>query len=207
MATKKQLKKNNKEEPIVNFLYELGTLRKIMRAHRQVFLSDDSSDNIASHSYRVTMISWFLAKAEGADLYKTVMMSLLHDIGEVRTNDHNWIHKRYLKIFDEQIIDEQLNPLPYPDLKNILTEYEKRESLEAVLAKEADVLDQIFLLREYEWSGHKEATIWLYGKGKATVNAQLQKLKTKTGRLMGEQIYKTNPSDWWNDIWTSKNRK
>lgn len=205
MKNKKDTNKN--QDKIANFLYEIGTMRKLMRIHRQVLLTDDMSDSIASHSYRVTMISWFLAKEEGADPYKTVMMSLLHDVAEVRSNDHNWIHKKYVKIYEDEITNEQLGSLPYSDLKDFIDEYEKRESKEAILAKEADVLDQILLLREYAWSGNKEANVWLYSKGKAKVNAQLEKLKTKTGKKLGESIYKVGPSDWWNNIWTSKNRK
>jgi len=177
-----------------------------MRMHRQVLLTDDMSDSIASHSYRVAMIGWFLAKEEGADLYKTVMMCLLHDVAEVRSGDHNWVHKRYIKVFEDEISDEQLGTLPYPDLRDIVSEYEERKSKEAILAKEADLLDQILLLREYDWSGNKEATIWLYGKGGPKVNAQLEKLQTKTGRLLGKAMYDVNPSDWWNTLWTSKNR-
>ena len=37
-------------------------------------------------------------------------------------------------------------------------EYDERESLEAHLAKDADLLDQILLLREYEWVGNNEAS-------------------------------------------------
>ena len=191
----------------MNFLYEIGTMRKLMRMHRQVLLTDDMSDSIASHSYRVAIISWFLAKEEGADPYKTVMMSLVHDVAEVRSNDHNWIHKKYIKVFEEEINEEQLGILPYPDLKDFISEYEKRESLEAILAKEADVLDQILLLREYEWSGNKEASIWLHGKGGLTANRQLNKLKTATGKRLGKAVYEVNPSDWWNKVYTSTNRK
>ena len=198
---------NPHDNRIVNFLYEIGTMRKLMRMHRQVLLTDDMSDSIASHSYRVAIISWFLAKEEGADPYKTVMMSLLHDMAEVRSNDHNWIHKKYIKIFEHEINEDQLGTLPYPDLKDFITEYDRRESIEAVIAKEADLLDQILLLREYEWTGNKEAHIWLYGKGGAKVNAQLEKLKTKTGKNLGAMMYKVDPSDWWNTLWTSQNRK
>lgn len=199
------MKTNQKK--IVNFLYEIGTMRKLLRMHRQTLLTDDMSDNIASHSYRVAIIGWFLAKEEGADPYKTVMMCLLHDMGEIRSNDHNWIHKKYVKIFEEEINTEQLGSLPHTELFDIAHEYEKRESKESILAKEADLLDQILLLREYEWVGNKEAHIWLYGKGKDKKNAQLQKLKTETGKRFGKMMYTVNPSDWWNDLWTSKNRK
>lgn len=205
----KQNKKdtNKDQDKIANFLYEIGTMRKLMRIHRQVLLTDDMSDSIASHSYRVTMISWFLAKEEGADPYKTVMMSLLHDVAEVRSNDHNWIHKKYVKVYENEITDEQLGSLPYSDLKDFISEYEMRESKEAILAKEADILDQILLLREYAWSGNKEANLWLYGKENKKVKVQLDKLKTKTGKKLGESIYNVGPSDWWKSIWTSKNRK
>jgi len=197
---------NKKQERIANFLYEIGTMRKLMRIHRQTLLTDDMSDSIASHSYRVAIISWFLAKEEKADPYKTVMMSLLHDMGEVRTNDHNWIHKRYVKIFGDEIIYEQLGTLPFQDLKDMSYEYEKRKTKEAILVKEADLIDQILLLKEYDWTGNKEASVWLHGKGRNKGNAQLKKLKTKIGKGLGKAIYNVNPSDWWNDLWTSKNR-
>lgn len=205
MKSKKPLKSKSQDR-IVNFLYEIGTMRKLMRMHRQVLLTDDMSDSIASHSYRVAIIGWFLAKEEGADPYKTVMMSLLHDMSEVRSNDHNWVHKKYVKIFESEIEADQLGNLPYPDLKDFVGEYQKRTSKESILAKDADLLDQILLLREYEWSGNKEAHIWLYGKGSAKINAQLEKLKTSTAKKFGKAIYEVNPSDWWNNLWTSNNR-
>src|SRR3989344_2952365 len=199
--------KKDNQKRIANFLYEIGTMRKLMRIHRQVFLSDDMSDSIAAHSYRVAMIAWFLDKEEKADPYKTVMMGLLHDMGEVRSNDHNWIHKKYVKIFDQEINEEQLGTLPYSDLKALIDEYEKRESQESILVKEADTLDQILLLREYAWAGNKEAEVWLHGKpGKEKTNVLLDRLKTQIGKKIGQAIYDVNPSDWWNDLWTSKNR-
>lgn len=197
---------NKDKEKIVNFLYEVGTMRKLTRIHRQALLSDDSSDNIASHSYRVAIISWFLAKEEGVDPYKTVMMSLLHDVAEARSNDHNWIHKKYIKIFEDEIHREQMASLPHPDFFDFISEYSKRESREAILAKEADLLDQILLLREYDWVGNKEAHIWLYGNGEKEVEVQLDKFKTVTGRKFCELIYKVAPSEWWKNIWTSNNR-
>ena len=51
-------------ELITNFLYEIGTLRKIPRMHRQQFLTNDDSDNIATHSFRVAWIGRFIAILE-----------------------------------------------------------------------------------------------------------------------------------------------
>jgi putative hydrolase of HD superfamily len=200
----RELSSNNKK--IVNFLYEVGTMRKLMRIHRQALLTDDHSDNISSHSYRVSIIGWFLAKQEKADPYKTVMMCLLHDTAETRSNDHNWIHKKYTKIFEEEIINDQYNDMPFPELKEFISEYSKRESKESIVAKDSDLLDQILLLREYEMIGNKEAKVWLYGKGKNKSNEQLNKLRTESAKKLGKSIYETEPSEWWENIWTPKNR-
>lgn len=196
------------EERYADYLYEVGTMRKIMRMHRQTLLTDDLSDNIATHSFRVTHIGWILAKREGVDPYKVVMMCLLHDMGEGRSNDHNWVHKRYVKVYDEEIIKEQFGALPDPELGELAAEYEARESKEAIVAKDADLLDQVLLLREYEWQGNREAAIWLRGKqGEVSDhNAQLKKLKTASAKELGKAILARAPSDWWNELWTSSNR-
>lgn len=118
-------------------------MKKISRAHQQILLSQDLSDNIATHSFRVVLISWFLAKMEKADSYKTVMMALLHDIKEIRSGDHNYLHKKYVKIFEDEISKDQLGNLPFNELYDINLEFEERKTKEAIIAKDADLLDQI----------------------------------------------------------------
>jgi len=197
----------NASKRIVNFLFEIGTMKKLPRIHQQMLLTQDLSDNIAAHSYRVTFIAWFLAKMEGSDPYKTIMMALLHDTGEVRSADHNYVHKKYVKIFNEEVMKDQLGDLPFDDLFEIQKEYEKRESKEAVIAKDADLLDQMLLLKEYIHQGSKEAEIWLHGKGKKDkVNIQYKSLKTKSAKKLGKQILESRVSEWWDNIWTPKNR-
>lgn len=191
---------------IANFLFEIGTMRKLSRMHRQTLLTDDDSDTIASHSYRVALIAWILAQEEKADPYKTVMMALLHDVAEARTGDHNWVHKRYVKVFEDEVHQDQFSSLPFPELKQLIDEYVQRESKESIIAKNADLLDQVLLLREYEWQGNKEASIWLHGKGKEKGNAQLKKLTLESAKKLDRAIYTTSPSEWWDDIWTNKNR-
>ena len=191
---------------MAGFFFEVGTMRKLMRMHRQMLLTDDMSDSIASHSYRVSMIGWYMAKKEKVDLYKTVMMCLLHDMAEARTGDHNWVHKRYVKIYEDEIHKEQFGTLPFGDFKELIDEYKERKSREAIIAKDADMLDQFLLLREYEWQGNKEASLWLYDGKNKDGKKRLARLKTKTAKKLGEAIYKENPSDWWTNLWTSKNR-
>ncbi len=188
-------------ERLADFLFETGTMRRLPRMHRQTLLIDDTSDTIASHSYRVALIGWHLAKLEEADPYKVVMMCLLHDMGEIRSNDHNWVHKRYVKIYEEEITKDQLGSLPFTDLYTFATEYMARETVEAKLAKEADILDQILLLREYEWQGSQEAKSWLETKSK-----DIARLQSEGAKALGHALLERSPSDWWQDIWTNQNR-
>jgi len=200
-------KANNKNKEIVNFLFEVGTMRKLPRMHQQVLLSQDLSDNIATHSYRVSLVAWFLAKLEKADPYKTVMMALLHDTKEVRSGDHNYIHKKYVKIFEEEISKDQLGVLPFTDLFDIDNEFEERKSKEAIIAKDADLLDQMLLLKEYSHQGNHEAEIWLSGKGNANkTNTHYFNLKTDSAKKLGKEILDGKVSEWWENVWTSKNR-
>jgi len=204
---KKINKSSNKK--IADFLFELGTMRKLPRMHRQTLLTDDMSDNIATHSYRVAMIGWFLAKMEKVDPYKVVMMCMSHDMGEIRSGDHNWIHKKYVKVFEDEIRKDQLESLPFPELSEIANEYQERKSKESIIAKDADRLDQILLLKEYVWQGNKEAEIWLKvkpGPYNEVGNRQFKELQTDAGRQIGKAIFEESPSEWWNNVWTNKNR-
>lgn len=196
--------KSSRLKKAASFLYEVGTMRKIARAHRQTLLTDDLSDNIASHSYRVTWIGWILSQAEKADSKKVLLMCLSHDISEIRSNDQNWVHKKYVKVFEDEILEDQTKDLPI-ELNEILKEYKERKTKEAIVAKDADLIDQILLLKEYSWQGNHEAADWL-GKNKGRGNMQYKLIKTKSGKKLANEILKQKPSDWWSNHWTEKRR-
>jgi len=187
------------------FFFEIGNLRKVIRAHQQTLLSFDLSDTIASHSFRVVFIGYFLAKEIGADVDRVVKMCLLHDLEETRSSDHNWVHKRYVKVFEDEIRRDQLKNLPNSEeLIELSKEYNERKTLESKIAKDADLLDEVFLLREYAWQGNKEAKDWL--KGIHTVNQQEKMMSTKLAREVAVEAKKQAPSFWWENLWTAKRR-
>lgn len=194
---------NKKLQKLTHLFYELGTLRKIARSHRQALLTNDLSDNISSHSYRVTTIGWFLAKLEKADPYKVVMMCLFHDAGEARTGDQNWVNKKYVKTYENEVVKDQLSGIPLAgELLKITADYEKRDTLEAKLAKDADLLDQVLLLKEYTWQGNREAADWLKD------NEQIKRLFSKSAKQIAKEILSQKPSDWWSHSgWTADRRK
>ncbi len=182
-------------------------MRKIARMHRQALLTDDMSDNIATHSFRAAVIGFFLAKMEGADPAKVMMMCLLHDMAESRTNDHNWIHKRYVVEDEGKVVAEQLGSLPFPEFAGLAQEYRDRESRESIVAKDADVLDQVLLLREYVWQGNREAQMWLDGKREQRPYNYLKYLKTESALALGRAIYDEEPSSWWRTLYQQEKRQ
>ena len=138
-----------KIERLTGLLYEIGTLRKVPRAHQQTLLFQDLSDNIASHSYRTAIIGYFMAVYLEADSSRVVKMCLIHDLEESRTGDQNWLHKKYIKSFEDEVRKDQLAGFDKIDeLKELSREYDLRETLEAKITKDADYLDELFLLRE-----------------------------------------------------------
>lgn len=198
----KQIKK------LVSFFFEMGTLRKILRMHQQFFLTTDPSDNISSHSFRTAIIGYFLAKELKADTDKVVKMCLLHDIEETRCGDQNWVHKRYVKVFEEEIREEQLKDLPNSkELLKLSKEYHERKTLEAKIAKDADILDELLLTKEYELQGNKEAEGWLKGLHTKGENEYLKMISVKLAKEIAKEILKQNPSTWWDNLWTANRRK
>ena len=197
--------KTKKTEPdlkkLASFFFEVGTLRKTARSHRQTLLTDDLSDNISSHSYRATVIGYFLARLAKADAGKVVQMCLFHDVSESRSGDQNWIHKRYIKVFEDEINRDQFDRLPFgKDILVLGREYQERKSLEAKLAKDADLLDQILLLKEYAHIGNLEAEEWLKN------NAQEKMLQTSFAKKLAKKISLQSPNEWWFSSWTPKRR-
>jgi putative hydrolase of HD superfamily len=202
--------RKNEIKNLTSFFFEVGNLRKVIRAHQQTLLSFDLSDTIASHSYRVALIGYFLAKELRANTDKVVKMCLLHDLEETRSSDHNWVHKRYVKVFEDEIRYDQLKNLPNSqELIKFSKEYQERKTLEAKIAKDADLLDEIFLLREYAWQGNKEAQQWLKGKRdprNKKMTSHEKMLSTKLAKEIAKEAKRQSPSKWWENLWTPKNR-
>lgn len=185
---------------IVDFFFEIGSLKKIARAHRQSFLTDDLSDNISSHSHRVSVIGYFLAKSEGANIEKILTMCVFHDVGEARSGDQTWVHKKYVKVFEDEILKDQLTDITKDNkLLKTMSEYADRESAESKIAKDADKLDQYLLVKEYIMRGNKEAENWIKRKSPDDLYCQ-------TAKDLFLQILETDPADWWKSLYTEKRR-
>jgi len=173
-------------DKIINFLFEIASLRRLTRSHRQF---TNVSDNISDHSFRVAVIGMMLAGLEKVDLNKVMKMTLFHDVLEARTGDANLINKQYIDLHEEQAREDQMEELPIgQEILELLKEYEKRESREAIVAKDADLIDQMVLQQEYFYKDKENNQVWQGFTEK--------KLKTKSAKELAKKIRESNPVEW-----------
>lgn len=187
-----------------NFLFEMWMLAKQQRTWYAFLWTGTQS--IAEHINRVCYVWYVLAKMEGnVDPAKVVMMCLFHDMAESRSLDLNYTSQSYVSVDEARIIEDQVDWLSYwDDIKHIVEEYEKRESQESILAKEADNIELLLFVKEQEDLGNPQATIRLE-------NA-IKRVKTEVGKKLVDEILQTKSHDWrlqvavnvWNkkhDLW------
>ncbi len=176
----------------INFLYEIGTLKRVERAWQQVITTKVS--NVAEHIFRVVMIAWIIAKEEKADVDKVLKIALIHDMAESRTGDIAFMHRDYVKR-DEDLAEEHIfkETSLQKDAKELLLEYSKRESLEAKIVKDADNIDVDLELKELALV-KDETAIRMAKEHRPVVRSK--KLYTKTAKKMWDEIQKIDPNDW-----------
>jgi len=174
---------------IVNFLFEIGILKKTPRSGYQ-FLGT-GNESVAEHSFRVTVIAYLLAKNEPkADMQKVVLMSLFHDFHEARTGDHNYVNKRYVTVNENKAVNDLARKLSFgQEIVSLIDEFNSRETLEAQLSQDADQLDFILELKRQQDLGNISATEWLKYSAK--------RLITDFAKTLADEIFTTDSSDWW----------
>lgn len=173
---------------LADFVFELGMLRKTPRTGYQ-FLGS-GAENVAEHSFRTAMIGYILAHRAGADVCRTVMMCLFHDVHEARIGDFNYVNRIYNTSKPELALHHALEGTGLQDDGvSLWHELEGGQTQEALLAQDADQLDFIANLKEEKDLGNPYAEKWL---GHAVL-----RLKTDTARELAEAILATDQADWW----------
>lgn len=175
----------------IQFLYEIGSLRFIDRQWKR-FLNADFA-NLAEHHLRVMWLAIIIAKYEKADIDKVLKMALVHDIAESRTGDVDYLARQYVKREEELGLKDMLHKTAIEkEFLHLYEEYEKRESLEAKVVKDADTLDVDMELSEQEARGFKLKQVW---RGQRQ-HVKKTQLFTATARKIGRQLETSSPHDW-----------
>lgn len=184
------------EKDIAKFLYEMGQLKRVKRSGWWIAGVKDP-ESVAEHSFRTAAIAYLLAHLEGADTGKAVLMALFHDLPEARTNDAHRIVRRYVdwRGVDKKAIGEQSKRLPDELAKQVILlfgEFEKEDSFEAKVVRDADLLECIVQAREYQALGFHDVADWIFNARAA--------LKTESAKNIAEACINMEPKEWWQGL-------
>ncbi|HNX90801.1 MAG TPA: HD domain-containing protein [Candidatus Omnitrophota bacterium] len=184
------------EKIILDLLAEAGMLKRIKRSGWWM-IGIPFEESVAEHSFRCAMVGYCLAKMEKVDPYKVVMMSLFGDLHEARINDQHKVASRYLntrdaekKAFEGQI--ERLDKNMRSELASMRLDYDKQNTKEALIARDADILECILQAKEYVDLGFSTA--------KKFFRAAPKHLKTKSAKGLYKKLSKWNSNKWWESL-------
>ncbi len=188
---------------LADFLFEAGMLRKTPRTGYQ-FLGT-GAENVAEHSFRTAIIGWVLAHEAGASPERTAMLCLFHDFHEARIGDFNYVNRIYNTTQPRTALEHATEGTGLEQaVLPLWDELEEAESLEALLAQDADQIDLIMNLKQELDLGNAYAGKWM--------ESALQRLRTPEGNELARTIASTDHTDWWfkgpdQSWWERKNGK
>jgi putative hydrolase of HD superfamily len=194
MKKKGVVKLNSNTKNFINFLFETRILKYLPRASLP-YLKSPIQENVAEHSFYVTIIAWILAELEKANKDKIIKMALIHDLAEARGGERNLINKFYSQTLNEPRIIKEISKehnLKNFGIEKLFGEFFEEKTKEAKIAKDADVLGGMLLEKEVLDSGNQKAKRWLA--------VSLSRLKTKSGKDLGKLLIGTDSDAWWLEI-------
>ncbi|OEV13906.1 HD domain-containing protein [Streptomyces nanshensis] len=175
----------------VGYLMEMGALKRQKRSGWWIVGVKDP-ETIAEHSFRTAVIGAVLAMMEQADAARVALLCTFHDTQETRVGDIPWIGRRYLTAAkNEEVTADQVadaHPAVASGIKAVVDEYENGDSLEVLVAHDADKLECMIQGMEYLEQGYRNAQEW--------VDATRAKLKTASAIALAEAAEGMSSAEW-----------
>lgn len=133
-------------EKYIEFIKQAERLKSV---EREAWTSSGRRESTAEHSWRLALLAGLLAPAFEVDLGKTLMMSLIHDLGEIYIGDISAASnpdeaKKHME--EERDVRQALSLLPekqQKELMNLWREYNDNTTAEAKLVKALDKAETI----------------------------------------------------------------
>lgn len=173
---------------MVDFFHEVGMLRHTPRTG-YAFLGT-GKENVAEHSYRVSVMGYVLARMSGVDPARVTYLCLFHDLPEARTGDLNYVNHRYVACRARAALQDCLAGTGLEDdVLPLWDELEAGDSREAVLAHDADQLDLICNLKVELDKGNAFAAEWL--------ESALQRLRSPAAQQVAQAVLRGDHNRWW----------
>ena len=163
----------------------LSVAERLKDAVRHSYTSGGRRESVAEHSWRITLMAYFVSdEFPEADLKKLMKMCLIHDLGEAFTGDIPTFEKSEKDEEKEaSLLDEWVKQLPEPFASEMLTLYremEERQTLEARIYKALDNLEALIQHNESDistWIPLEYDLQMTYGNDKVQFSEYLTRLR------------------------------
>jgi putative hydrolase of HD superfamily len=179
------------EAALARFLFELGQLKHVQRSGWWL-AGIRQAESVAEHSFRAAAIAYVVAAAVGADPSRAALQALFHDASESRLNDLHRLAKRYWGTdgVEAAALAAQSSALPAAvaaALGRLHAERRERRTLEARIAKDADLLECLLQACEYRRLGFPVER-W--------IRSSLRDLKIPFCRRLARAVLREPPESW-----------
>jgi putative hydrolase of HD superfamily len=189
-------KNKNSQLAALDFFAEAGLLKRVKRSGWWV-AGIENPESVAEHSFRCAVIGYYIAHCEDVDPYYVVTMALFNDIHEARINDLHKMGHYYIdfreaekKAFQDQI--EHLEQKARKHLLEMRQAYDQQRSKEAIVARDADILECLLQAKEYLDNGFPVAKTF-FKRAPAF-------LKTKTAQKLWAKMQRWDSHQWWQEV-------
>lgn len=174
---------------ITNLVYEAAVVKRLLRTGWQIL--GDNQEGVGEHSFMTAVIAYFLAKQLQANLETVLVMSIFHDFHEARTGDLDKIAKFYMTR-DQDKANRDIFKGVDDKLLHMLDVYEKRETVEAKIVYEANIIAFLVELKLFVEKGNTHAKEWIDGN--------MKRLRIPQAVALAEDLAKTDSHDWWKSL-------
>ena len=152
---------------------------------RHCYTSGGRHESVAEHSWRITLMAYFLRdEFPEADMDKVIRMCLIHDLGECFTGDIPTFAKTQQdEEREENLLLAWVDSLPEPyraELRVLYGEMAALETLEAKIYKALDNLEAVIQHNESDigtWEEREYALNLTYGDDKVAFSPYLRSLR------------------------------
>lgn len=183
---------------INKYLEVLHTINRLKDTTRHCYTPGGRHESVAEHSWRITMMAFFLRdEFKDVDFDKVIKMCLIHDIGEIFTGDIPSFDKSKAdEAKEESLLTNWVNSLPEPyktEMTELYAEMEARETTEARIYKALDNLEAVISHNESDLSTWIEKEYILnitYGEDKCAFSDYLTRFRALVRKETEEKIAK-----------------
>jgi putative hydrolases of HD superfamily len=173
----------------VNLLFEAAVVKRLQRTGWQIM--GDNVESVGEHTFMTSVVAYLLAKQLKANMEQVLVMSIFHDFHEARTGDVDKIATFYIARDQDRANRDIFSEID-KSLLELLKIYEKRNSLEAKIVYEANIISLLVECKLLVEKGNIHAGEWLDGNAK--------RLRLPGAVAIANDIIATDSHDWWKTI-------